>query len=120
MREGANAAVRPVERAGDFVDNHHWEFGGGVDAVAEAGGEPSAAVSVPRVVVVGSGMREVRLDALGRGLSSMGVFRLAEGPEEENHAEGQELVQPEGFDVCAGCGIRADFAVVVARGSALG
>jgi len=120
VRKSTNAAVRAVERVGDFADNHHREFGGGMDAVAEAGGDSSAAVSVPGLVVVGPGMCKIRLDAAGGSLSGMGVFRMAENAEKENHAEGKELVQPEGSDIPTGGGIRANSAVVVARRSALG
>jgi hypothetical protein len=119
MREGANTTVRTVERVGCSAGHDYWELGGWVDAVAEAGGDSSAAIFVPRVALVRSGVREVRLDAISGGVANVGISGVAESAEEENHAESEKLVQPEGFDVCIGGRIRTDSPVVVASGPAV-
>lgn len=120
MRESADAAVCAVERVGGSAGHDYRQFGGGMGTAAEAGSHTSTAVLISGVVVVGSGVCQVRLDAISGGAAGMGIFRLAEGTQEENHAKGQELVQPEGPNVRIGSGIRADSAVVAACRTAIG
>ena len=79
MRESADAAICAVERAGGSAGDDYWELGGRLDAVTEVGGDASTAIPVSRVAVVGSGVREIRLDALGGGTAGVGIFRMAEG-----------------------------------------
>lgn len=120
MRERADAAVCAVERLGHPAGDHCRELGGGLDVIAEAGGNASAAILVSRMALVGPGKREIRLDAVGGGSVGMGISRVAEGTQEKDRAQGEELVQPEGFDLCLGGGIRAYSAVVAASRATVG
>ena len=60
------------------------------------------------------------MDAAGGGAAGVGILCVAENPQGQAGDEGAELGEPEDFDVCAGGGVRANFAVVDPGGAAIG
>src|SRR6516164_2720057 len=118
MRQNANADVRAAICARTAVGDHHREFRCGLVLAAEASGNPSVAFSVPGVALAGPRERAVRLDAAGRSFACLGVFRVAEDPEEEaGSSEDQKLGKPQDFDIRACRRVCTDSALVDTGGA---
>jgi hypothetical protein len=87
---------------------------------AQNGGDASHGSFLPDLALGGSRDECLWVDAVGRGAADVGILCVAQSAEGEAGHEDSQLGQPEDFDVCAGGGIRADFAVVDSGGAAVG